>query len=164
MCYDNEKLVEMLNALSEKSTNLIQFVKHREDAVAPSKVNNLDSGYDIVLLEKIKTIGVVELYETGISVKPPVGFYFDMVPRSSIIKSGYILGNSVGVIDQTYTGTIKVPLIKIDPAAPDLVLPSKLVQLIPRPIQHFKVKEVSSLEETERGDGGFGHTDNLKEK
>lgn len=140
-----------------------RYNKTRHDAIAPSKARITDSGYDLVLLEKIKTIGEVELYDTGIKVIPNHGFYFDLVPRSSIIKSGYILANSTGIIDRTYLGNIMVALIKIDKNAPDLVLPNKLVQLIPRPIIHMEFQEISEeeIENSARGEGGFGSTNKL---
>ena len=136
----------------------ISFCKTRKDAVLPFKERVSDSGYDLTLISLEKKIGEVELYDTGIKVSPPFGFYFDLVPRSSIIKSGYILANSVGIIDRSYLGAIKVPLIKIDNNKPDLALPSRLVQIIPRRIIHANIVEVDNLENTSRGDGGFGST------
>ena len=135
---------------------MIHFKKTRCDAVAPFKKIKSDSGYDLTVLQRIKTIGNVELYDTGIAVKPPSGYYFDLVPRSSIIKSGYILANSVGIIDADYRGSIKVPLIKIDDTKPNLETPIRLVQLIPRKIEHFEVLEVQELDDTVRGSNGFG--------
>jgi deoxyuridine 5'-triphosphate nucleotidohydrolase len=135
-----------------------RWVRVDARAVAPFKERASDSGYDLTLIEKVKDHGTVVLYTTGIRVQPEFGWYFDLVPRSSIIKSGYIVANSIGVIDRTYKGPIMVPLVKVDPAAPDLLLPSRIVQLVPRPIIHARWVEVDSLEETERGDGGFGST------
>ncbi len=142
--------------------DFFKFSKSRKDAVNPSKSHASDSGFDLTLLEKIKQIGDVELYDTGIKIKPFYGYYFDLVPRSSIIKSGYMLANSIGIIDRTYLGSIMVPLIKIDKNAPDLVLPNRLVQIIPRQIIHFKFIEVDNFDsnETARGEGGFGSTTN----
>lgn len=137
------------------------WAKTRKDAISPSKKHASDSGYDLVLLEKIKTIGNVDFYDTGIKVKPNYGYYFDLVPRSSISKTGYILANSVGIIDRTYLGNIIVALMKMDKSAPDLKLPNRLVQIIPRPILHLQFVEVDNLEdlgETDRGEGGFGST------
>jgi dUTP pyrophosphatase len=91
-------------------------------------------------------------------VQPAFGWYFDVVPRSSISKSGYMLANSVGVIDRGYTGEILVPLIKIDPSAPDLKLPARLVQMIPRQIIAAELVEVEAFDETVRGSSGFGST------
>lgn len=137
-----------------------RWAKTRKDAISPSKERASDSGYDLVLLEKIKTVGKVEFYDTGIKVKPNYGYYFQIVPRSSISKTGYMLANSIGIIDRTYLGNIIVALIKIDETAPDLVLPLRMVQMIPTPIVHFELEEVESFDvnETERGEGGFGST------
>lgn len=141
-----------------------KWAKTRKDAVSPSKERASDSGYDLVLLEKIKTVGKVEFYDTGIKIKPKFGYYFQVVPRSSISKTGYMLANSIGIIDRTYLGNIIVALTKIDETAPDLVLPMRLVQMIPTPIVHFELVEVDSFDvtETDRGEGGFGSTDKLK--
>lgn len=134
------------------------FKKSRSDAVAPTKAHVSDSGYDLVLLEKIKSVGDVDFYTTGISVDPPHGYYFDMLPRSSISKTGYMLANSTGVIDQSYRGDVIVPLRKVDPNAGDLILPAKLVQLIPRQWYNMLYIEQDDLDMSTRGDGGFGST------
>jgi dUTP pyrophosphatase len=68
------------------------------------------------------------------------------------------MANSFGVIDRAYRGEILVPLIKLDPQAPDLELPCRIAQLIPRPIVHVEWVLVDNLDETERGEGGFGST------
>lgn len=134
----------------------ILYTKLRQDAVAPSKARATDSGYDLTILEAGKTVGDVTFYHTGISVEPPMGYYFDVVPRSSISKTGYMLANSVGIIDNTYRGELLVALRKVDPTAADLELPMRIAQLIPRRIDHFDLIEVPTLSSTERGDRGFG--------
>lgn len=127
-------------------------------AVAPFKARASDSGYDLTLIRVARVIGSVTLYGTGVAVEPSFGYYLDVVPRSSIIKTGYMLANGVGVIDRTYRGEISVPLIKVDPSAPDLPLPSRVVQMIPRPIVHAELARADVLEDTHRGADGFGST------
>jgi dUTP pyrophosphatase len=134
----------------------IRYCKNLENAVDLYKKNSTDSGYDLTIIKKIKQVGQIEFYDTGISVKPPSGYYFDLIPRSSLSKSGYILANSVGIIDKTYTGNIIVPLIKIDKTFPDIEIPSRVVQLIPRRIIHFDVLETKEIQKTIRGTNGFG--------
>jgi len=136
----------------------VQFKKAHPLAVTPSKAHPTDSGYDLVLVEKLKQHGNVTFYDTGIQVAPPPGFYFDLVGRSSISKSGYMLANSIGIIDHSYRGNIIVALVKIDPSAPDLELPSRLVQIIPRRVWDLPLVDVGNdaLTETARGAGGFG--------
>ncbi len=85
------------------NNKIVRFKKSRPDAVTPFKARESDSGFDLTILEKVKTNGMVEMYDTGIAVQHVTpGWYFDMVPRSSIIKTGYILANSVGVIDHIF--------------------------------------------------------------
>lgn len=124
----------------------------------PTRARPSDSGFDLSLVAIRNTFGNVILYGTGVTVQPPSGFYFDLVPRSSMIKQGYMLANSVGIIDQSYTGEIMVPLIKVDPDAPDPILPCRMVQLIPRKWYGFIPEQVDSLDITERASGGFGST------
>src|SRR5690606_29904543 len=117
-----------------------------------------DSGYDLTLIAERKRLSRVVLFGTGLVAEPPQGFYLDVVARSSIIKTGYMLANNVGVIDRAYRGEIMVPLIKLDDSAPELELPARVAQLIPRPIVHFPGHEARELSATERGSGGFGST------
>lgn len=134
----------------------LRFQKLRPDAIVPHKQRVSDSGYDLTLLDAKKHVGQVVLFGTGIMAEPPQGWYFDVVARSSIIKTGYMLANNVGVIDRGYRGEILVPLLKVDPSAPDIELPARVAQLIPRPVAHFPVEVVPSLSATHRGEGGFG--------
>jgi dUTP pyrophosphatase len=100
--------------------------------IPPHRARPSDTGYDLYLIHIHKVVGNMTIYGTGISVHPPGGYYFDLVPKNDIINTGYILANSVGIIDQSYTSEIMVPLVKLDPTTPDIILPIKLVQLIPR--------------------------------
>ncbi len=128
------------------------------EAQAPAKRRASDSGYDLTLVAAGERSGAVTFYRTGIRIQPAFGWYFDLVPRSSIARTGHILANSVGVIDRGYTGEILVPMIKVDPGVADLALPARIVQIIPRPIVHVDLVEVPALDDTQRGDGGFGST------
>jgi len=100
--------------------------------IPPHRFRPSDTGFDLTLIGIRQYIGKVVLYGTGVSVRPPSGYYFDLVPRSNMITTGYMLANNVGIIDQSYTGEITVPLIKIDPEAPDIEMPVKIVQIVPR--------------------------------
>ena len=137
----------------------IKVVRHDPAAVLPKKTIHSDAGYDLTLIKLSSVKGMVRMYDTGVSVCPPPGYYLDMVPRSSIIKTGYMLANNVGIIDPAYRGTIKVALIKVDPDAPELELPQRLVQLIPRRTHYVDVCEQDAWETTTvRAEGGFGST------
>jgi deoxyuridine 5'-triphosphate nucleotidohydrolase len=136
---------------------LIRFSKTRADAIVPQITDIHASGIDLHLLEKIKSLDKdVDMYTTGLKVSPPEGYYFILVGRSSISKSGYSLANAIGIIDENYVGEILVALRKHTDR--ELTLPNRLVQLILVPKINCEFTVVDSLEDTERGTGGFGST------
>jgi len=127
-----------------------------ENAVEPTKNIPSDSGYDLTVISKIKELNGVCYYDTGICVEPPTGFYFDVVGRSSISKTGWMLANNIGIIDATYRGSIIVALVRVNDNADEIKLPMRLVQMIPRSLILMNNIEVDSLSDTVRGSGGFG--------
>ena len=139
----------------------IKVVKTHKDAVIPSRVNDTDIGLDLVAIDKYKeNIGnsTCNLYKTGIKVCPPQGYYLEIIPRSSISKSGWMLANSIGIIDPEYNGELLIPLIRINDKAPEPELPFRLCQLVLRKAYYPIPKQVNTLDETIRGDGCFGST------
>lgn len=137
-----------------------QVYKTSPDAILPSKNKTSDVGYDLSIIRKEKELlNNVVLYDTGIKIRVKNGIYAEVVPRSSLSKSGYMLANSIGIIDPSYNGRILVALVKIDPTAPDLQLPFRCCQLIFRNQVHCEMIEVAEdFEQTARGEGGFGST------
>lgn len=137
-----------------------KYIKTTSTAVAPSKNNASDEGYDlwIISIDKVISENTVR-YNTHIKIRPEDGYHIEILPRSSLSNSGYILSNCTGLIDESYRGELKVPLTKIDTSLPDLQLPFKAVQMVLRKNMHFKCEESKEFEQTQRGSGGFGSTD-----
>ena len=102
--------------------------------------------------------GYIE-YDTGISVQPPEGYYIEAGPRSSCSNYGLILSNSVGIIDPDYRGTIKARFKWIKGTA-KYEVGDKIIQLILRRKYDFEFEQVDDLDETDRGDKGFGSSGN----
>ncbi len=100
------------------------------------------------------------LIPTGIAVAIPEGFAGFVQPRSGLaINKGLSLVNTPGLIDSHYRGEIKVIAINLDPHVPiDIVRGEKIAQLVIQPVAGVELVEVDSLDETQRGDGGFGST------
>lgn len=132
------------------------------DAVVPYKVRPSDVGYDLVAIRKVKQLTpATALYDTGIKVSVELGHYAEIVPRSSISKSGYMLANSTGIIDPGYTDNLYIALCKVDPSMPDLTLPFRGCQLIIRKQIHAEIEvmdDTNTLTLTGRAAGGFGST------
>lgn len=158
----SEQLFGNINSYS----NVFRYAKLLDNAVPPTKVRASDVGYDLTLIRKVKTVVDVEFYGTGIAVAPPEGYYFQLVPRSSISKTNYSLANNVGIIDPTYRGEIIVALRRHSSSqdadsgvtSSSLELPSRIVQIIPTKLHHFDAILVPSLSATSRDIGGFGST------
>lgn len=142
---------------------LTKCLVYKADANAclPSKSNVSDVGYDLTVIKAIKKPNAnTVLYDTGIKVQLEYGYYAEIVPRSSLSKSGYMLSNSIGIIDNSYRGNLYIPLTKVEQDAPDLQLPFKCCQLIIREQVHMDMIEVAEdlSEDTIRSKGGFGST------
>jgi deoxyuridine 5'-triphosphate nucleotidohydrolase len=152
--------VEILNTPIKQEIPYCYVYKNNTNAIIPDKTNASDVGYDLTVISKVKQWNdTVTLYDTGIKISIQYGYYADIVPRSSLSKSGYMLANSVGIIDPSYTGTICIALAKIDQAMPDLTLPFKCCQMIIRKQIHVDIKEsFEDFDKTNRNAGGFGST------
>lgn len=144
--------------------NTCKVYKTDKNAILPSKKNISDVGYDLTIIKEVKKLNKnTILYDTGLKINIDYGYYTEIVPRSSLSKSGWILSNSIGIIDLSYNGNLFIALTKIEPDAPDLQLPFRCCQLIIRQQIHINMIEVAEdFEETVRNTGGFGSTNNKK--
>lgn len=149
------------NIINMKDGDELKVYKTDENAVLPSKGNFSDVGYDLTIIKSYKRLNKKTiLYDTGIKVFPKFGYYTEIVPRSSLSKSGYMLANSIGVIENSYSGNLFIALTKIDENSPNLTLPFKCCQLVIREQIYHSIKEIKELpsNNTTRGEGGFGST------
>ena len=100
-----------------------------------------------------------ELVSTGLFIELPIGYEAQIRPRSGLaIKSGISLANAPGTIDADYRGEIKVILINL--SNDDFVLNDgeRIAQMVISKVEKAEWVISETLNETTRGDGGFGHT------
>jgi dUTP pyrophosphatase len=96
---------------------------------------------------------------TGLSVAIPQGFEIQVRPRSGLAaKHGLTCLNTPGTIDSDYRGEIKVILINLGQEAFTIQRGERIAQLVLAPVTRLAWLAVDSLDETERGAGGFGST------
>jgi dUTP pyrophosphatase len=144
------------------SAIVVQIKKLRPDAKLPYRASVSAAGADLfACLTSAVTIfpGGTELIPTGIAVALPEGFAGLVYARSGLAtKKGLAPANKVGVIDPDYRGEVLVALHNHS-TEPAVVEPGeRIAQLVITPFLGAVFSEVSELEETERGDGGFGST------
>lgn len=148
---------DFLHLLNNERPTL-KYIKISDAAVTPTKTNFSDAGYDVSIIGLYKTLNSnTSLYSTGIRLEIPVGYYVELVPRSSLSKTGYMLANSVGIIDCSYKGELLVALAKINDRY-RIEYPFRCCQLIMRKQIFPDMLEISEGEESSRAAGGFGST------
>jgi len=156
-----EQYLQLLyNVLNNRFNNVLtcKFKKTLEDAVIPTKKSASDVAYDLTIIKEVKRISKrTALYDTGISITVPLGFYTKIHARSSMVKSGYMVSNNTGIIDSNYNGSLLVALTKIDDELPDLELPLRCAQLVLQRHYHYLLEETTEeFEDTIRNtDGGI---------
>ena len=96
---------------------------------------------------------------TGLFIALPDGYSADIQPRSGLAaKYGVTVANSPGLCDPDYRGEIKVILINLSNENFVVNPGERIAQLVVRHFEKVEWNEVATLDETERGEGGFGHT------
>jgi len=134
----------------------INIKRLHENATIPFYAKESDAGMDLVITDiKGETEWDIS-YGFGISMEIPDGFMGLVFPRSSIRKTDLILSNSVGVIDAGYRGEIQATFKKTGGAVYKIGDRGAQLIIIPHPIVEWN--EVNELNNTERGEGGFGST------
>ena len=128
----------------------------------PEYATSGSSGMDIrANLIATQTLQPLEriLIPTGLFIELPRGYEAQIRPRSGLaIKQGITCLNSPGTIDADYRGEIKIILINLSNEKQVIQHGDRIAQLVVQKIDKAIWKQVELLENTERNEGGFGHT------
>lgn len=121
------------------------------------------SGMDVraYLPENPITLGPLEraLVPTGLRIELPRGYECQIRPRSGLaIKHGISLVNTPGTVDSDYRGEIGVIMINLSNTPFTINDGERICQMVITEYTRVNWQEVATLDETERGEGGFGHT------
>lgn len=143
----------------------IKFKKLDPRAVAPVRAHNTDAGYDLVAVQittEINECGqLILVYHTGLAVEIPEGYFGMLVPRSSIFKKSLALTNSAGIIDAGYRGEVMAKFKTTTDVVPAVYREGdKFAQLLISPVPDVTFTEASELSISDRGEEGYGSTDN----
>lgn len=118
------------------------------------------AGMDVVSAEDVEIApGARHAVATGLAVAIPPGFEIQVRPRSGLaLKHGVTVPNTPGTIDSDYRGELKVILINHGAEPFAIRRGDRVAQLVVAPVVQGSWVEVDSLDETARGEGGFGST------
>ena len=99
------------------------------------------------------------LIPTGLFIELPLGYEAQVRPRSGLaIKQGITCLNSPGTVDSDYRGELKVILINLSNEPQIINNGDRIAQLVFQKVEKAGLIQVDEINETKRGDGGFGHT------
>ena len=128
----------------------------------PSYATAQSAGMDLTAaLEEALELGPGDraLVPTGLAIALPAGFEAQIRPRSGLaVKHGVTVLNTPGTIDADYRGEIKVILINHGQDAFTIERGMRIAQMVVERYTHVEFVKCDSLDETERGEGGFGST------
>lgn len=139
---------------------MIKVLPHGEGLDLPAYATDGAAGMDVVSAEDV-TIepGARHAVATGLSVAIPAGFEIQVRPRSGLaLKHGISVPNAPGTVDSDYRGEVKVILINLGSAPFEIVRGDRVAQLVLAPVTRASWLQVEELDDTARGEGGFGST------
>lgn len=150
--------------MSQDSVPVVRFVRleHASDLPLPSYESAHAAGMDIrAALAKpiVLQPGDRVLIPTGLTMALPPGFEAQIRPRSGLaIRNGITMLNSPGTIDADYRGEVKVIAVNHGAEPFEVHHGDRIAQMVIAPVAQADIREVDSLEASDRGEGGFGST------
>ena len=133
-----------------------------QDVPSPRYMSEHASGMDVCAAcegDVIIAPGDVVLIPCGFYMAVPVGYEAQMRPRSGLaLKHGIVLPNSPGTIDADYRGEVCVILANVSREAFTVQRGMRIAQMVIAPVTRVETAMVEELDDTARGQGGFGHT------
>ena len=128
----------------------------------PLRMTAQAAGFDLPAAVEAPVVlrpGEIRLVPCGFAMELPTGHEAQVRPRSGLAsRHGVTLVNSPGTIDADYRGEVQVPLINLGPADFTVERGMRVAQMVVLPVPPVELVEVDQLDDTGRGQGGFGHT------
>ncbi len=132
------------------------------DLPLPRYMTPQASGMDLCAAIKVNQeirVGSIMVIPTGIAIALPTGFEAQIRPRSGLaFKHGIGIINAPGTIDADYRGEIKIALINLGERPYTIRRGDRIAQMVIQKVYQMQWQIVDALEETDRNEGGFGHT------
>ena len=157
--YEIGDLMENIKIIEVKR---VKVVKLSDEVILPKYETSGSAGMDVrANISEPIVLGSLErvLVPTGIKMAIPEGYEVQVRPRSGLaLKHGISMANTPGTIDSDYRGEIGVILINLSKEEYIIQPQERIGQLVLNKVAQMDFEVVESLDETERGAGGFGHT------
>ncbi len=140
----------------------VKRLPHAMGLELPKQMTPGSSGADLAAAIDTPLIlepGKFALVPTGLIVEIPLGYEMQVRPRSGLAaKNGVSVLNTPGTVDADYRGEVKVILINLGAEPFEITRGMRIAQAVIAEVPRVEYIEVNELSETDRGEGGFGHT------
>lgn len=148
---------------SEPVPVMVKRLPGNNDLPLPAYATSGAAGMDVVAAEDVDLApGARHAVATGLAMAIPEGFEIQVRPRSGLaLKHGVTVPNTPGTIDSDYRGELKVIMINLGAETFSVRRGDRVAQLVLAPVTRASWLEVDTLDETARGEGGFGSTGGL---
>lgn len=164
MTYRNGEKIKMYEKEKSETTisrkPVIKFEKLNPDAQIPTRADDGSACYDLYSSDTV-TISPHSraLVRTGLKWEPPSDVEMQIRPRSGLaLKHGITVLNTPGTVDSSYRGEIGVILFNTSDESYEVKTGDRIAQAKFSRVHQFDLYVVDSVNETERGNGGFGHS------
>ena len=140
----------------------VQIKRLRPNVPLPTRMTAQAAGFDLAAAV-VNPVAIapqsIQLIPCGFAMAIPHGYEAQVRPRSGLAsKHGITLVNTPGTIDSDYRGEVQVPVINLGKTTFTIEPNMRIAQMLILPVPEVEMTEVSELEDTARGTGGFGHT------
>jgi dUTP pyrophosphatase len=138
----------------------LRRLPHGEGLPVPAYATSGAAGMDVVAAEDVDLApGGRYAVATGFALAIPDGYEIQVRPRSGLaLKHGISLPNTPGTIDSDYRGELKIIMVNLGSDSFAIRRGDRIAQLVAAPVQLAVFAEVAELDDTARGEGGFGST------
>ena len=138
----------------------LKIKRIHEDAVMPAYAHESDAGMDVRSVEELVIEpGKRALVHTGLIFLLPPNYEAQVRPRSGLaLKNGVTVLNTPGTIDSGYRGEVGVILANFGEAPFKVAKGDRIAQIVIAPVTRADIEETDTVDETDRGSGGFGST------
>jgi hypothetical protein len=134
-----KKYVQIFTEVNSISIPVCKIEKVNKKAITPTRSYISDIGYTIFIIKQIENISSKKIYifDTGIRIKPALGFYISFLGTPELLKSGFMLKDNV--YNYSKKDTIQIYLIKVDITKPKLILPFPCCKIILKKIHYYEI-------------------------
>lgn len=139
----------------------IKIKKNNQRVILPSYQTTHSAGADVrACLTETLVLKPMQraMIPTGFSMEIPEGYEVQIRPRSGLASKGLIIPNSPGTIDSDYRGEVKILVLNLSDGDFEIQDGDRVAQMVVQKVHQSEFVESESLSDTQRGEGGFGHT------